>query len=155
MQRRAVAALSLAAICTATLAASRADAAAAPADLLQAPVTVAGLPTVVWGAHRGGALEQPDGTLAAARAALAAPDVPVLDLDVRLLSDGTPVLMHDSTVDRTTTGTGSVSASRRPAGRAAHRPAVLVRPRPSWPRRYRRWLRCSTWSATGRCCSWS
>ena len=64
----------------------------------------------MWGAHRGGALEPPDGTLAAARAALAAPGVPVLDLDVRLLSDGTPVLMHDPTVDRTTTGTGSVSA---------------------------------------------
>lgn len=33
-----------------------------------------------------------------------------VEIDARLTSDGVPVLMHDTTVERTTTGTGTVSA---------------------------------------------
>ncbi|GAA4357933.1 glycerophosphodiester phosphodiesterase family protein [Angustibacter luteus] len=83
------------------------------ADATPSP-SVAGLPAVVWGAHRAGALEAPDGTLAAGRAQLAGGVATVLDADVRLLADGTPVIMHDATVDRTTTGHGSVSAMTAP-----------------------------------------
>jgi glycerophosphoryl diester phosphodiesterase len=38
-----------------------------------------------------------------------------VELDVRLSSDGQFVVMHDDTVDRTTDGSGSVSARRWPS----------------------------------------
>lgn len=64
------------------------------------------LPFIV--AHRGGAAEAPENTLAAFQAALALGVS--LDLDVRLSSDQVPVAIHDATVDRTTNGTGSVDS---------------------------------------------
>ncbi len=33
-----------------------------------------------------------------------------VEIDIRRTSDGVPVLMHDATVDRTTDGTGLISA---------------------------------------------
>lgn len=66
------------------------------------------LPPVFYAAHRGGAGEAPENTLEALRAG--ARWAEVLDLDTQLLDDGTVVLMHDVTVDRTTTGTGPVTA---------------------------------------------
>lgn len=66
------------------------------------------LPPVLYSAHRGGAGEAPENTLEALRAATRWADV--LDLDTQVLGDGTPVLMHDVTVDRTTSGTGPVTA---------------------------------------------
>lgn len=59
-------------------------------------------------AHRGGAEVAPENTLEAFRAAEELGDV-VLELDVQVCADGTAVLMHDLTVDRTTDGTGAVS----------------------------------------------
>ncbi|WP_164495197.1 glycerophosphodiester phosphodiesterase family protein [Streptomyces sp. ADI95-17] len=90
--------------------AASADAAAAIAAVqsrLGEAATVDNLPAVVIDAHRGGAGEAPENTLAALRGAM--PWADVLDLDSQVIGDGTPVLMHDATVDRTTKATGNVS----------------------------------------------
>lgn len=60
-------------------------------------------------AHRGDSARAPENTLPAFRKALAL-GVKRLELDVRFTVDGTPVLLHDPTVDRTTDGTGEVAA---------------------------------------------
>lgn len=59
-------------------------------------------------AHRGASIEQPENTLAAFRRAIELQPLGI-KLDVRLSKDGVAVLMHDSTVDRTTNGTGLVT----------------------------------------------
>ena len=64
------------------------------------------IPTVF--AHRGGKAERPEASMVAFRAAAA--EGAGLELDVQALADGTLVVMHDATVDRTTNGTGRVSA---------------------------------------------
>lgn len=58
-------------------------------------------------AHRGEHLHHPENTMAAFQAAI---DVGAdyFELDVRTTSDGKFVIMHDSTLDRTTNGTGEV-----------------------------------------------
>ncbi|MEU0393802.1 glycerophosphodiester phosphodiesterase family protein [Streptomyces sp. NPDC006208] len=66
------------------------------------------LPTPLYSAHRGGAGEAPENSLEALRSS--APWADILDLDTQVLGDGTPVLMHDATVDRTTGRSGPVSA---------------------------------------------
>ncbi|MFI5769663.1 glycerophosphodiester phosphodiesterase [Streptomyces sp. NPDC051658] len=66
------------------------------------------LPTVFYSAHRGGAGESPENSLEALRAS--APWADVLDIDTQVLADGTPVLMHDATVDRTTARSGPVAS---------------------------------------------
>lgn len=58
-------------------------------------------------AHRGGAGLWPENTLYAFRQA-AALGVDVLEMDVQITRDGEIVVLHDSTVDRTTNGTGAV-----------------------------------------------
>ncbi|MFF7171081.1 glycerophosphodiester phosphodiesterase [Streptomyces pseudovenezuelae] len=83
------------------------DAVAAVSSRLPTAATVDTLPSVVYDAHRGGAGEAPENTLAAMRGAM--PWADVLDLDSQVIGDGTPVLMHDSTVDRTTKAAGNVS----------------------------------------------
>lgn len=60
-------------------------------------------------AHRGDSARAPENTLPAFRKALAL-GVQRLELDVRFTVEGTPVLLHDPTVDRTTNGTGEVAA---------------------------------------------
>lgn len=72
-------------------------ASAATADCVAPPV-----------AHRGASAAAPENTIPAYRAALRA-GITRLDLDVRFTRTGIPVVMHDSTVDRTTDGTGRVS----------------------------------------------
>jgi glycerophosphoryl diester phosphodiesterase len=68
----------------------------------------ADLPTPFYIAHRGASLVAPESSLTAYRVAHAqAADV--LEQDVRTLADGVAAVMHDETVDRTTTGTGNVS----------------------------------------------
>lgn len=58
-------------------------------------------------AHRGGALLWPENSLLAFRNAIAL-GVDFLELDVHLSKDGEVVVIHDPTLDRTTTGTGAV-----------------------------------------------
>ncbi len=64
----------------------------------------------IWvAAHRGFSSDYPENTMSAFKAAL---DVGVdqIETDVRVTKDGQLVLMHDSTVDRTTNSTGKVNA---------------------------------------------
>jgi len=58
-------------------------------------------------AHRGGALLWPENSLAAFRGALAL-GADLVELDVHLASDGEVVVIHDPTLDRTTSGQGPV-----------------------------------------------
>jgi glycerophosphoryl diester phosphodiesterase len=58
-------------------------------------------------AHRGGAALAPENGLTAFRGALAL-GVDALELDVHLTADGVPVVIHDATLERTTTGRGAV-----------------------------------------------
>src|ERR1041384_1872651 len=61
-------------------------------------------------AHRGHSIEFPENTLEAYRKAIEL-GVEMIECDVNITRDGTLVMMHDPTLDRTTTGTGKVSAS--------------------------------------------
>ena len=58
-------------------------------------------------AHRGASSTHPENTLASFEAALAL-GTPVLELDVRLSSDGIPVVLHDPDLSRTTGRSGWV-----------------------------------------------
>jgi glycerophosphoryl diester phosphodiesterase len=58
-------------------------------------------------AHRGASSTRPENTLASFEEALRL-GARVVELDVRLSSDGVAVVVHDPTVDRTTDGTGPV-----------------------------------------------
>lgn len=58
-------------------------------------------------AHRGGAGLFPENTLNAFRGALDM-GAHILEMDIRLTSDGVPVVLHDEAVDRTTDGRGPV-----------------------------------------------
>jgi glycerophosphoryl diester phosphodiesterase len=60
-------------------------------------------------AHRGASAVAPENTIAAFRAARDQ-GATWVELDVALLADGTPVVIHDVTLDRTTTGKGSLGA---------------------------------------------
>ncbi|WP_395638800.1 glycerophosphodiester phosphodiesterase [Pseudolysinimonas sp.] len=59
-------------------------------------------------AHRGDRASAPENTIPAFVSAVASGS-DFLETDVRLTADGYPVLMHDPSVDRTTTGTGLVA----------------------------------------------
>jgi glycerophosphoryl diester phosphodiesterase len=61
-------------------------------------------------AHRGHSIAYPENTLEAYRKAIEL-GVEMIECDVNITRDGMLVMMHDSTLDRTTTGTGRVSAS--------------------------------------------
>ncbi len=58
-------------------------------------------------AHRGASLRAPENTLEAFRLAVAG-GAGGLELDVHMTSDGSIVVIHDDTVDRTTEGSGAV-----------------------------------------------
>lgn len=58
--------------------------------------------------HRGHRVGAPENTLASIRAAAAAGG-DIVEIDLRLTSDGACVLLHDATLDRTTDGQGLVS----------------------------------------------
>ena len=58
-------------------------------------------------AHRGASASEPENTLVAFEAALAA-GADAVELDVRLTSDGVPVVMHDADVNASTDGSGFV-----------------------------------------------
>jgi glycerophosphoryl diester phosphodiesterase len=80
---------------------------------LVAVVAVAGGPVAgmerrpLVAAHRGGALLWPENSLLAFREALAL-GVDLVECDVHLTADGEIVVIHDPTLDRTTTGRGAV-----------------------------------------------
>lgn len=78
---------------------------AAQTSVLAAPP--AGVRQII--AHRGSSADRPENTLAAARRALEA-GATAIECDVRRTKDGRLVLLHDATLDRTTDGTGPVSA---------------------------------------------
>lgn len=71
----------------------------APAARISAQISVA--------AHRGGALLWPENSLLAFESAVKL-GADYLELDVHLSRDGEVVVIHDPTLDRTTTGTGPV-----------------------------------------------
>jgi glycerophosphoryl diester phosphodiesterase len=58
--------------------------------------------------HRGAAAIAPENTLAAMRVAIDQ-GVEFVETDVQLTADGVPILMHDPTLDRTTSGVGAVA----------------------------------------------
>ena len=60
-----------------------------------------------WFAHRGGGSLAPENTLAGIRLA-ARLGYRAVEFDVMLSGDGTPVLIHDETLERTTDGSGRV-----------------------------------------------
>jgi glycerophosphoryl diester phosphodiesterase len=60
--------------------------------------------------HRGAAALAPENTLAGFRAAAEA-GVTGVEFDVRLSADGVPMVIHDATLERTTTGQGQVAAA--------------------------------------------
>lgn len=68
------------------------------------------LPKITYVAHRGGALDVPENSMSGLTWAFQRGNVQVLDFDTRMLRDGTLVVMHDATLDRTTDGTGPVKA---------------------------------------------
>jgi glycerophosphoryl diester phosphodiesterase len=70
-----------------------------------APRWAAALPAPFFVAHRGMADLYPENTLEAYRGSVAL-GVDVVEIDCWLTDDGTLVCLHDSTVDRTTTGSG-------------------------------------------------
>ena len=61
-------------------------------------------------AHRGHSIAYPENTLEAYRKAIEL-GVEMIECDVNITRDGTLVMMHDTTLDRTTTGSGRVSAA--------------------------------------------
>ena len=61
-------------------------------------------------AHRGHSIVYPENTLEAYRKAIEL-GVEMIECDVNITRDGKLVMMHDPTLDRTTTGSGNVSAS--------------------------------------------
>lgn len=63
-----------------------------------------------WIAHRGGGCLAPENTLLGIRRA-AALGFRAVEFDVMLSADGTPVLIHDETLERTTNGRGAVAAT--------------------------------------------
>jgi glycerophosphoryl diester phosphodiesterase len=58
-------------------------------------------------AHRGDSAQRPENTLAAFAAALEA-GAGIVELDVQLTRDSVPVVIHDASLDRTTSGRGPV-----------------------------------------------
>lgn len=69
---------------------------------------LAGSPLLI--AHRGGAALAPENTLVAFERAVEVWGAEMIELDVHATADGHCVVIHDPTVDRTTDGTGAVSA---------------------------------------------
>jgi glycerophosphoryl diester phosphodiesterase len=65
------------------------------------------MPLPRWFAHRGGGSLAPENTLAGIRLA-ARLGYKAVEFDVMLSADGTPVLIHDETLERTTNGAGRV-----------------------------------------------
>jgi glycerophosphoryl diester phosphodiesterase len=63
-----------------------------------------------WIGHRGLAAHAPENTLAGIRMA-AERGLRWIEIDAKLTADGTPILMHDDRLDRTTNGQGAVATT--------------------------------------------
>ncbi|MFC7680860.1 glycerophosphodiester phosphodiesterase [Paenibacillus sp. GCM10028914] len=59
-------------------------------------------------AHRGFSAKAPENTQAAIKLAMDEPYVNWMEIDVQLTKDGVPIVIHDFSVDRTTSGKGKV-----------------------------------------------
>ncbi|MBW7460591.1 glycerophosphodiester phosphodiesterase, partial [Paenibacillus sepulcri] len=59
-------------------------------------------------AHRGASGLAPENTMAAFQKAMSFPFIQWIELDVQLSRGGTPIVIHDSTLNRTTSGAGPV-----------------------------------------------
>ena len=81
------------------------------AIVLAVVVSATAGPPVQVAAHRGGALLWAENSLLAFRNALAL-GADLLELDVHLTRDGEVVVIHDPTLERTSTGTGPVGTAR-------------------------------------------
>lgn len=68
-------------------------------------------PYPMWIAHRGAGKLAPENTLAAFRVG-AAHGYRAFECDVKLSADGVPLLLHDATLQRTTSGHGAAAAQR-------------------------------------------
>lgn len=66
-------------------------------------------PAILTIAHRGCWKKTAENSLGSVRAAIAA-GVEMIEIDTQSTADGSLVVIHDETLDRTTTGTGTVSA---------------------------------------------
>ena len=78
-----------------------------PPALPAAPASANGTwPFPLWVAHRGAGKLAPENTLAAFRLG-AAHGYRAFECDVKLSADGVPFLLHDATLERTTTGHGT------------------------------------------------
>lgn len=78
--------------------------------------------------HRGAAFEAPESTIPGFRHAIAI-GLQAVEFDVQLTADGHVVVIHDDTVDRTTSGTGSVASHTLAALQALDARAQF----PEWP----------------------
>ncbi|UQT58873.1 glycerophosphodiester phosphodiesterase [Streptomyces durmitorensis] len=96
------------------------------------PLTVEALPRITYTAHRGGALEVPENSMSGLVAAYARGTAQVIDVDTRMLRDGTLVALHDATLDRTTTSKGPVRSLTLRQWRQ-----VRLRPSPGLPGAWR------------------
>lgn len=76
-----------------------------------AAVGESGGPATLIAAHRGGAGLWPENSLLGFRSSLGL-GVDVLEFDLHLTADGEVVVIHDPTLERTTTGTGPVREAR-------------------------------------------
>jgi glycerophosphoryl diester phosphodiesterase len=103
-----------------------------PLEWGTAPLTVDALPRVTYVAHRGGAREVPENSMSGLMAAYARGTAQVLDLDTRMLRDGTLVVMHDPTLNRTTFLGGEVGGLDRWEWQG-----VRLRPRDALPGSWR------------------
>lgn len=66
-------------------------------------------PALLCIGHRGASARAPENTLVSFETAIG-DGADGLEFDVRLTRDGVPIVLHDATVDRTTTGRGAVAA---------------------------------------------
>ena len=73
------------------------------------PLSAYGPSNPLYVAHRGAALMYPEHTIEGYRAAMSA-GLRTIEPDVHVLSDGALAVMHDTTVDRTTTSSGTVAS---------------------------------------------
>ena len=71
------------------------------------PTMNTGAPPVIIEAHRGDSLNAPENSMAAFKRAFEL-GVPAIELDIHPAIDGTLMVIHDDTVDRTTNGAGAV-----------------------------------------------